>query len=210
MDVIELARELASSCEIGLAGDELGDLVKLLVEQGATEEEIRAAAANGSLGGLALDLALRPGGESFDFAAAADRAGVTVAEGERVWTALGFPDPIHTGRRLDPASVEALRFLATIGRDLLGPEHALALTRTIGAETARLAEAVVDAFRVRFEVPQLAAGVRYPEVVEQYVAIASEHVPRFTAAMSAVLRHHLVEVASGDMELRPGGRRLPA
>ena len=65
---------------------------------------------------------------------------------------------------------------------------------------------------MRIEVPQLAAGVRYPEVVEQYVAIAQEHVPRFTAAMSVVLRHHLVEVASGawsfDQESGAARRQL--
>ncbi len=197
MDAIELARELESGCDLGLAGDDLGDLVTLLVEQGATSDEIRAAAASGSLGGLALDLALRPDRESFDFATAVGQAGLTLAEGERVWTALGFADPIRSGRRLDSATVEALRFLATVGRELLGPEHSLALARAMGAGTARLAEAVIDAFRVRFEAPQLVAGVRYAEVVEQYVAIAHEQVPRFTAAMSTVLRHHLVEVASG-------------
>lgn len=197
MDAVEFARELESSFEIGLASDELSDLVEFLLAQGATGDEIRNAAANGSLGGLALDLALRPGGETLDFGTAAGEAGLTLAEGERIWAALGFPDPIRNARRLDPAGVETLRFVATVGRDLLGPEHSLALARAIGAGTARLAEAVVDAFRVRMEVPQLAAGVRYPEVVEQFVAVAREHVPRFTAAMSVVLRHHLVEVASG-------------
>jgi len=197
MDAAELVIELKASREIALPDDELRDLVAFLIEQGGTREEIRSAGAGGRLGGLALDLLLRQGLESFDFAAAASQAGLEHAEAERIWTALGFPGPNPNGPRLDLATVDALRFLATVGPDLLGADHSLALARAIGTATARLAEAIVDAFRVRFEVPQLTAGVRYPEVVGEYVAVAAEQVPLLTATMSVVFRHHLVEVASG-------------
>ncbi|MBA3605802.1 MAG: hypothetical protein H0W46_07510 [Acidimicrobiia bacterium] len=129
MDVGEIVQLVEATSDIGLAGDELTRLVELLVEYGATPDEIVAAAATGSPGGLALDLAVRSGGEALEFRAATAAAGLTVTEAERIWTALGFPDPTGTGRRLDPASVDALHFLATTGRDLLGPEHSVGLTR---------------------------------------------------------------------------------
>lgn len=197
VDIAGLVREIESSGATSLEPGVLLDLVTLLDREGATGNEIRAAAASGTLGGLALELALRSGPETFAFPEAAARAGLTEGDAMRIWTALGFPDARRTGKRLDQAGVDALAFLTGMGNDFIGPEHTLALSRTIGAATARLAEAVVDAFRIRLEMPQLNAGVPYSDVVENYVVIAREQVPRLTATLASVLQQHLVEVASG-------------
>jgi len=198
VDIEGVVREIESTCSPPFDTGVLRELVTLLDREGATVEEVLAAAASGTMGGLALELALRSGRETFAFSDAAARAGVTEAEATRIWTALGFPDASRAGTRLDQAGVDALAFLAGIGNEFIGSEHGIALSRTIGAATSRLAEAIVDAFRVRLEMPQLSAGVPYSDVVETYVAIACEQVPRLTATLAAVLQQHLVEVASGE------------
>ncbi len=44
----------------------------------------------------------------------------------------------------------------------MGLDLALALAGVVGSTTARLAEALVDTYRVQFEVPKLASGVGSP------------------------------------------------
>ncbi len=63
----------------------------LLDRDGATVDEIRAAAASGTMAGLALELALRSGPETFTFSEAADRAGVTEADATRATPSTSPP-----------------------------------------------------------------------------------------------------------------------
>lgn len=172
-------------------------LVRRLIEWGATEAELADALAREELSGLALDLAVRPPGSLLPFAEAAERAGLDVEEAARYWRALGFPDPSGDEPRLPPDAVEALALVAIAGRDLLGEDATQALARVLGAATWRVAQAVLDGFRARFEAPQLAAGVSYTEVVESYVGFAGEVLPRFVDAMGAVFLRHLVTLATG-------------
>jgi class 3 adenylate cyclase len=170
-------------------------LVALLERLGATPEEVTVALASGSAGGLALDLALRRG-PARSPADAAEASGVDAAMLRRLWQALGFPaqDDLHV-----PADVvETLPVVTEATRQWLGEDAALAVTRLVGATTARLAEALVDAFRLQYEVPEMTAGRLYSDVVEEYVAITRAALPGFEAFVGAVLRAHLVRVASGS------------
>jgi adenylate cyclase len=185
--------------------EEQARLVARLREWGATEDELADAVACESLGGLALDLAVRPPGPVLSFAEAAAQSGLDPEDAARYWRALGFPDPRTAEPRLTTDAVRALALVTTTGRALLGEDATLALARVLGAAMWRTAQAVLDAFRARFEAPQLAAGVSYQEVVESYVGFAGEVLPQFTDAMSAVFLRHLVAVAAGTWSVDAEG-----
>lgn len=172
-------------------------LIDFLDSLGATPAELSEAVTTGNIGGLALELAMRGDQGAVPFRQAAESAGQSVEEAARYWRALGFSDPDPDAARLPPDVVDAMALVATAGRDLLGEESALRLARVLGASTSRLAQAMVDVFRVQFESRRLAEGASYPEVVEQYVGLARTVLPPFVAAMGAVLQRHLVIVASG-------------
>ena len=181
----------------GTDPSEARTLVEYLFSLGAAREDVAEAVVDGNIGGLALDLAMRGPGETVAFGPAAEAAGVSFEVAARYWRALGFPDPDPDAARMSREVVEALALVTSAGRDLLGDEGALRLARVLGASTSRLAQAVVDVFRVQFEARRLAAGESYPEVVEQYVNLARTILPPFMSAMGAVFQRHLVAVASG-------------
>src|SRR4051794_41763770 len=139
------------------AADDRARLVELLRRLGAGEDEITEALGGGSAGALALEAALRQDRAPLSPTDAARAAGVTDAQFADLWRALGFPLPGGPAR-VPPALVEALPVIATATREWLGEETGLGLARVIGSTTAQLAEAVGDAFRMRFEVPEMAAG----------------------------------------------------
>src|SRR3954469_11872646 len=178
------------------AADDRGRLVELLRRLGAREDEITEALGGGSAGALALEAALRHDRAPLSPADAARSAGVTDAQFADLWRALGFTLPGGPAR-VPPALVEALPVIATATREWLGEETGLGLARVIGSTTAQLAEAVVDAFRMRFEVPEMAAGTAYSDVVQAYVDLTRASLPSLERLVAATLESHLVRVAAG-------------
>src|SRR4051794_12978950 len=178
------------------AADEHTRLVELLRRLGAGEEEITEALDLHAAGALALEAALRHGRPPISPADAARSTGLTAAEFADLWRALGFTAPGGPGR-VAPSLVDALPVIATATREWLGEETGLGLARVIGSTTAQLAEAVVDAFRMRFEVPELASGAAYSEVVEKYVELTRASLPSLEQLVAATLEAHLVRVAAG-------------
>jgi adenylate cyclase len=174
--------------------DERAQLVTLLEELGASNTEVEVALGNGTAGGLALELALRRG-PSLPISEAAGALGVTQDELVWVWQALGFPAQADV--RVPADVVAALPVVTQAVRDWLGADAGMAVTRVVGSTAARLAEAVVDAFRTQYEVPEMTAGTSYADVVERYVSITRAALPMFEEFANAVLRAHLVRVASG-------------
>jgi class 3 adenylate cyclase len=192
-----VAEQLMADLPAGFDPAEARRLIDFLESLGATPAELGEAVAAGNIGGLALELAMRGDQGAMPFRQAAESTGQPLEEAARYWRALGFPDPDPDAARLPVDAVDALALVATAGRDLLGEESALRLARVLGASTSRLAQAMVDVFRVQFESRRMAEGASYPEVVEQYVALARTVLPPFVAAMGAVFQRHLVIVASG-------------
>src|SRR3954468_13336618 len=176
--------------------DDRARLVELLRRLGAGEDEIAEALGGGTAGALALEAALRQDRAALSPTDAARSAGVTDAEFADLWRALGFTAPGGPAR-VPPALVEALPVIATATREWLGEETGLGLARVIGSTTAQLAEAVVDAFRMRLEVPELASGAAYSEVVEKYVELTRASLPSLEQLIAATLEAHLVRVAAG-------------
>ena len=160
---------------------------------GATDDEIVTAREAHSLGPLALELVLRAGSEPVGLAEAAARLGATPDEVARYWRALGFADA--AGRRFPARFVDSQTVISEAATQWLGEETALGIARVIGASAAKLAEAIVDAYRMAFEVPELSAGANYSDVVEGYIGITRDTLPAFEAFVNEVFEAHLVRVA---------------
>jgi Adenylate cyclase regulatory domain len=153
------------------------EVMRHLTEAGASEEELAEAARSGTLGVLALDLALRPPGGMVSLAEAAEEAGLSLEEAAALWRALGFAVPSDGSLRLTSAEATMLRSLFDVGKEVVGEERIVAFARVLGWATAVLGEALVDAFRIQVEVPRLGSGATYPEIVEQYTQLAKASFP---------------------------------
>jgi adenylate cyclase len=178
--------------------EEMAELVDYLRDGGATEDEIAEALRLGAPGELALELVLVRGQGTpvaWDDVVAGGR--LTPDDAARFWRALGFPDPRLAQPILGAAEAETLEAIGGTGAELFGTESILQFARVLGSAMALIAETLVDAFRIDIEVPQRDAGTRYMEIVRGYSAIADEMLPRFAAAMDAVLRRHIVNAARG-------------
>ena len=119
------------------------------------------------MGPLALELALRPPGELVPFGEAARRAGVDVDTAASMWRAVGFPDPRDPPLRVTQRQLESHQILTQMAGSMLGRETALQLARVMGSSMAQLAEAIVDAFRVRVEMPRRDQGEPLDVPLEQ-------------------------------------------
>ena len=180
--------------------DELGDpdpadtlrLIERLEELGAEHQELLEAVRTGTLGTVALELALRGREERLPFDEAARRAGLDVEEAAVVWRALGFPDPLDPPLNVTLGQVESMGGLAEMSRALLGREAGLELARVIGSGMAQLAEAIVGAFRVQSEMPRRDSGEPYSELVNDYMRAAAVMIPALTQRLGQVLTEHLV------------------
>jgi adenylate cyclase len=180
--------------------DEMARLERYLIAQGAEPDELREAGESGTLGTLALELALRSPGERIPFDEAVRRAGVEPDDAAALWRALGFPDPRESSVNLGESGIETLQILGEFGRRL-GAETTLQLARVIGGAVAVIAEAIVDAFRVNVEMPRHSAGDPYPEVVEDYASAAAVAIPALGRAMTDALGAHLVSVSGSTWGL---------
>jgi class 3 adenylate cyclase len=176
--------------------DERRRLEELLLRLGASADEIETAMRTGTAGALALEVAIRHGRDALPPADAAREAGLTSEDFAELWRALGLSAAAGP-QRVPPAMADSLPVLTAAMNTWLGPETALGLARVIGSTTAQLAEAVVDAFRMRYEVPELATGTSYTEVVERYLELTRASLPALEQLVAAALEAHLVRVAGG-------------
>jgi adenylate cyclase len=146
------------------------------------------------LGPLGLELALRAPGQTLAFEEGALAAGTTPDFAAALWRALGFPDPVAAGERFTPAQVNTLRVLAGMA-ELLGKDELLRLARVVGGAVAQIADAIVDAFRVKVELPRLGAGEQFSDLVADYVSIAATAVPALSEVIGDILRAHIVRAS---------------
>lgn len=167
-------------------------LVELLRTLGATDDEIERTPPH-QRSALALDVVTRHGRPPVPVDTAVEIVGSDHATVSGFWHALGFA----TEPEAVPAAMVEAQAVLRSSNDLIGEQATLGLARVIGNATARLAEALVDSFRVGFELPELDRGVRYHEVVQQYVEITRAALPAFEALVLATFRAHLVRVAGG-------------
>jgi adenylate cyclase len=179
----------------GLLPQHRAELRAYLVELGADPARIDAADECGALGPLAVEVAVGLG-TGTPFFEALTAAGADVDLAVQMWRALGFPDP-HVSEPLLPLHEDqSLGVLMGVGADLLGVDATLTIARLIGATTAQLADALVNAFRMQVEVPGLTAGTPYPEVVRGYAELLQVALPQLQQALGNCLRRHLVAAAA--------------
>ncbi|HUF85312.1 MAG TPA: adenylate/guanylate cyclase domain-containing protein [Acidimicrobiia bacterium] len=133
-----------------------------LRRQGASHAEIAQAEREGRLALLAFDRTLMPGRQRYRLDDVRRKAGVERENAQRLWRALGFPDPPADARRFTDEDIEALKAL----RDVFNAEgivghHALTAgrsveglvqqVRVVGAALARIAEVQSDAMLEAFK-----------------------------------------------------------
>ena len=169
--------------------DDRLELLRYVLSRGATIDQV---AASRSLGDLALDLNLRPG-PHFELGDVVADSGLEWSEAERLLTALGFP--AGPGALVTAEEAAAIQLLGGVSSGPLGPEATVQVARVTGQSMARIAETLVGAFRLRFEVPRLHGGMRYSDVVKEYAALSEGLLPGFVQTLDALLRRQLVAVA---------------
>ena len=64
-----------------------------------------------------------------------------------------------------------------------------------GTAMARVADVLVGAFRLRFELPRLQGGSAYSDVVKEYSNLTEQVLPGFVQTLDVLLRRQLVAVA---------------
>jgi adenylate cyclase len=169
-------------------------LLHYVFSLGATSDEVLRAAALYGLGSLALDLSIRPDGNTVDLEEFVEGLGPDGDLIRRLWLAFGLPDAGPVPIRVTPDAADALGIFVTLV-SLVGEEAAFALARVIGSSSARLADSLAGALRTRIEVPSLTSGTSYPDVVEEYATAGKVLLPAFIDAVNAIFRRHLILVS---------------
>jgi adenylate cyclase len=165
-------------------------LIEYLDSLGFTAEEMVEAERHGRLFGLAGDVLQWSGRPIYSPRAAAEQLGITLADVERAWVALGLsvakPDEVA----LSQADVDALTTWVDLKR-FVGDDRALGLLRVIGASLGRLAEAQSAVVRAGW--PEIQLDHTHDELAtaKAYRAVA-EFIPRSGAMIDTILRHHLI------------------
>ncbi len=123
-------------------------LSRYLRRQGATREEIDAAAADGMLTLLAVDQLLVPGRREHSPDDVAELSGVAPETALLLWRALGFPDVAEGERAFTNEAVDVVRIIGEPDDNTMftptDPEALVAQVRAVGAGLSRVAEALSD------------------------------------------------------------------
>lgn len=173
---------------------ELRGLVDLVRELGASSDEIVASAVLDSLGPLALDLAVRPPGDSVPLDDYAATSGIAPDLVHDLWLALGLPESSPMPFPVTPDMSAALFVFAALVEPF-GHDTVLGFARVVGSSSERIADALASASRVGVEAPQRTEGVPYLEVARSYTEVGRELLPLLWDAVGAVFRRHLVLVS---------------
>ena len=132
---------------------------------------------------------LRPGGVRLTLSEVATQAGVDEDTAQRLWRAAGFADARRHERRFSVRDVEMLAVFGELSA-LVGFERIVQLVRITGTATASMAEAETALLRSSIEAP-LVDSQDYVEIARSYVGIVTELLPRLSAAIDTLHRHHL-------------------
>jgi class 3 adenylate cyclase len=165
------------------------ELLKFLVAEGCTIEEMVAANERGRLFALAGDRQIIPDRDQYSLAQIADEVGMPIADVRAVWRALGMVAPADDDPVASPDDVAAIRVVSEMS-GLLGMSGVLGIARVIAASLSRIAEATSTA--VRGQLPGLALEVSGSEAAtaRTFAGVAGM-VPRMAGALDAFFRHHL-------------------
>jgi adenylate cyclase len=168
-------------------------LLEWLAAEGMTLEEMVEAHARQSLPGILAQRTLRPG-RRLTLAEAAERAGITIDEAERLRRAVGFPAADPEDRIFSAADAEAFAaFKVAMG--VLGEEAILDFSRVIGSSLARIAESAIWLFLQHVEAPlaeshagELALARANVDAIKLLVAVPAVMDPIFRFHVETAIR----------------------
>ncbi len=179
-------------------------LLRSLVEQGCTVEEMVAAQSRGRLFALAGDRIIRPERDQYTLAEVAGRFGAHVELVQHVWRALGLVDP---GPDVAVAGAADLEIVATClaFTTLFGEQEAIGVIRVIGASAARVAEAASSL--VLASPVNVSIELRDSEfATSQLWASLAPAVPATGRVLGIVLGHHIESVIRHSEQAGAGER----
>jgi class 3 adenylate cyclase len=165
-------------------------LIEYLDSLGFTTEDMIEAERRGRLFGLAGDVLQWSGPPTYSLADVADALGLSIADVERAWSALGLTVAGPDVPALSQADVDGLTTWAEM-RAVVGDEAATGLLRVIGSGMARQSEAISSIVRAGSPDIQLDHSHNELATARAYRAAAA-FIPRIGAMVDAVHRHHLM------------------
>jgi class 3 adenylate cyclase len=181
--------EALQAAGIANAGERAG-LIEYLTDLGFTADQMVEAERRGRLFGLAGDALLWSGPQVYTLRTAAESIGVALADVEHGWAMLGLTVADPDTPALSQADVDGLATWVAM-RMQMGPDAADGFLRVLGANVARVAEAISSL--IRTSQPKMWLGLTGDELTTaQVYREAAEFVPRLGAMIDAVHRHHLV------------------
>ncbi len=169
---------------------ERAGLIDYLAGLGFTADEMVEAERHGRLFGLAGDVLLWSGPPIYTLRTAAEAIGVALEDVERGWAMLGLTVADPDTSALSQADVDGLGTWVAM-RMQMGPDAADGFLRVLGANVARVAEAISS--MIRISRPKMWLGLTGDELTTaQVYREAADFVPRIGTMIDAVYRHHLV------------------
>ncbi len=179
----------------------LSHVRELLMNAGATEEEIDEAVEADMLDLLAVDRLLVPAERRYTQSEVAELTGLPLDLLKRFWRALGFLDVAEEDRAFTDLDIEAVSlFQGMLALGAADVDTALQLARVIGSSMARIADAEVvpGSMGVSGDSDSLMAA-------EAFASVADATIPAMARLLEFVWRRHIQAATRRTMLLRSHG-----
>jgi adenylate cyclase len=180
------------------------ELLEDLIEQGASLDEIKNAAAEGRLVLLPVEKALEGEGERYTAEELAERAGLDLEFLERLWAALGAARPDPEEKAFSEEDLEGARAVKRVVEGGMPERSVLEISRVMGQTLSRLADAIGRSFAEAF----LREGDNERELARRYAeavhALEPQLEPMIRAAFRLHQRENVRRAAVGVEELQAG------
>ena len=174
----------------------------LLLELGATEQEIDAAVADDVVDLLVVDRMLIPAERRMTQAEVLAMTGMQEEPARRIWRALGFLDVDEDDRAFTDMDVEALElFKGLTSMGLADFDSSLQMIRVIGSSMARIAEATT----ARGTTPVIESSGDSVVDADVFSRVLSVSLPTMARLLEFVWRRHLQAATRREMLIRTRG-----
>jgi adenylate cyclase len=173
------------------------NLLEMLVTRGATAEQLRAAARDGTLATLPLEFTLA-GERKYTLTDVAREARVDSAYLRQLLLSLGHPNPRRGERAFTDDDLAMARVLRVFLDEGLEREGLLEIGRVVGQSLSRTASVIREVAGTQLIRP----GDSEAEVAERYAAAAEHLLPLLGEVLQYELRVHVREQATRDVITR--------
>jgi adenylate cyclase len=179
----------------------------MLLDQGATVEEVREAAKHGQphLSALSVALVVYPPGRNA-VTEAARKLNVPVSQIQQWWRDLGWADPSLPGGELNFFDLRLVQILAQrFPMGLLSEDVIADFLRTTATSVESIAESMRNTLRIAVDQPARATGASALEVADTHRRILQLLLPDFFEALQIIFRRAVVAGAPADVAVNEGG-----